>query len=302
MGRRMDSAAAALTPVPPVEALLQGIDLGLQAHVAWNQRLLRCALLHVSPGDDMLLPDAHLRCRFGLWLQRQQQELTRFDARAVQDLVQHHRAMHDAVRTLCQCALQGQPARIADLQAYEAGQSGMVASLTLLRQRVAEAALQHDALTGLPLRNGLDYAFDLRRRDAARLGLPLYLAMADVDRFKRVNDSHGHSVGDQALRHLARLMRESLRENDVLVRYGGEEFLLLLLGTEAEAVVQRLLQRLRGSPLRLQDGTPLALTMTVGLARVEPQDTLSTAIDRADRALLAGKQAGRDRYVLAPPS
>jgi len=287
------------SPAPDAVALLQGIDWGLQAHVAWNQRLLRCALLRENPGDDMLRPDAHRRCRFGRWFLAQQQALMHFDAQAVQDLARHHQAMHEAVRALCECALRGIPASQADLRSYEDGQSGMVASLNVLRQRLAESVLQHDALTGLPLRNGLDVVFELRCKDALRLGVPLYLAMADVDHFKRVNDTHGHSAGDQALRHLATLMRESLRENDVLVRYGGEEFLLLLLGAEAEVVVQRLLNRLRHTSLELDRGTKLTLTMTVGMTRVVPQDTLRTAIDRADRALLAGKQAGRDRYVMA---
>jgi diguanylate cyclase (GGDEF)-like protein len=288
------SAAAA-----DAQALLCGIDQGLQDHMAWNQRLLRCALLRENPGEDVLAADAHQRCRLGRWLLAQQPQLAHFDAQVLADLQRHHQAMHGAVRLLCQCALRSQPARLADLQAYEREQAAMVTAMTQLRQRLAEAVQQQDALTGLPLRNGLDYVFDLRRKDAVRLGVPLYLAMADVDHFKQVNDRYGHSVGDEALRHLAALMRANLRENDVLVRYGGEEFLLLLLGVEAEAVVQRLLQRLRAAPLRLDDGAELALTMTVGLARVGSQDTLQEAIDRADRALLAGKQAGRDRYVVA---
>ncbi len=292
-----------MTPPAPqnFDSLLTGIDRGIQAHLAWNQRLMRCALLHESPGEDMMQPDAHRRCLFGKWFLSEQEALARFDAVAVQTLEQQHRAMHDAVRALCGQSMQGLPAREADFRAYEAGQTGMVASLNALRQRVSDSALQHDALTGLPLRNGLEYAFQIRQKDSVRQGVPLHLAMVDVDRFKKVNDTWGHSVGDQALQHLARLMTGCLRENDVMVRYGGEEFLFLLLGPEAEGVVQRLLDQVRSTPMALPQGGSLSMTVTAGLARVGPKDALASAIDRADRALLAGKQAGRDRYLLAPP-
>lgn len=281
------------------QSLLANIDQGIEAHLAWNQRLMRCALLHEAPGDDMMQPDAHHQCVFGQWFLGEQDTLNTFDAGLTQALEQHHRAMHDAVRSLCQQAAQGRPADAADLQAYEGGQLAMVANLNLLRQRVADSVLQYDALTGLPLRNGLNYAFDIRQRDAARLGLPLHLAMVDVDHFKKVNDVWGHSVGDLALQHLARLMTGCLRENDIVIRYGGEEFLFLLLGPAPEGVVKRLLDEVRGHPMPLAGGGALAMTVTAGLTPVRPEDALASAIDRADHALLAGKQQGRDRYVLA---
>lgn len=281
------------------ESLLTGIDQGLQAHLAWNQRLMRCALLHESPGEDMMKPDAHRRCIFGKWFLTEQSTLAGFDAPATAELERQHRAMHDAVRALCSRSSQGQPANEQDFKAYEAGQTSMVASLNTLRQRVAESVLQHDALTGLPLRHGLHYAFDLRQRDAARNGLPLYLAMVDVDHFKSVNDTWGHPVGDLALQHLARLMGSCLRENDVLIRFGGEEFLLLLLGNGAEAVVRRLLDLVRTTPMPMQDAWPLRMTVTAGLTLVAVGDTLESALTRADHALLEGKMHGRDRCVIA---
>lgn len=283
------------------ESLIAGIDQGIQAHLAWSQRLMRCALLHESPGEDTMGPDAHRRCLFGQWFLTEKPALASFDAQVTDELERAHQSMHDAVRALCTQSAQGQPAREQDLSAYEAGQTAMVERLNTLRQKVAESLLQHDALTGLPLRNGLDYAFKIRQRDAARDGQALHLAMVDVDHFKHVNDTWGHSVGDLALQHLARLMQGCLRENDIVVRYGGEEFLFLLLGAEApERVLQRLLDEVRAHPMLLAGGHSLAMTVTAGLARVEPQDSLASALDRADRALLQGKQAGRDRVVVAP--
>lgn len=283
-----------------LEGLLAGIDQGVQAHVAWNQRLMRCALLHESPGADMMAPDAHQRCIFGKWFLTEKETLSGFDVAATDALARQHHAMHEAVRALCIASVEGMPAQPDDLQAYEDGQNGMVASLGILRQKVADALLQHDALTGLPLRNGLEYAFRIRQRDAARNGQPLHLAMVDVDHFKVVNDSWGHGVGDLALQHLAQLMSERLRGNDILVRYGGEEFLFLLLGQGAQGVIERLLQEVRTHPLLLPEGTQVRMTVTAGLTPVTPHDTLSSAVDRADRALMHGKQSGRDRCVVTP--
>ena len=290
-------------PTPPhFESLLTGIDQGIQAHLAWNQRLMRCVLSHESPGEDMLQSDAHRRCLFGQWFLAEKATLAGFDAAATQALEHQHQAMHDAVRVLCTQSAHGQAASAPDLQAYEAGQTGMVASLHTLRRKVAESLPQLDALTRLPLRNGLDYAFRIRQRDAARSGQLLHLAMVDVDHFKRVNDTWGHRVGDLALRHLAGLMTGCLRGNDVVIRYGGEEFLFLLLGAEAGCAIQRLLDAVRAHPMVLEGGPTLAMTVTAGLATVGAGDSLASAIDRADHALLQGKHEGRDRYVIAPAS
>ena len=127
--------------------------------------------------------------------------------------------------------------------------------------------------------------------------------MIDVDKFKSVNDTHGHVVGDLALRHIAATLSASLRENDVLIRFGGEEFVGLFLISESESVIsvmQRLLDALHAEPLRTEAGVVLKLTATVGVARVRQSESLTSAIDRADHALLQGKTFGRDQYVLAP--
>jgi diguanylate cyclase (GGDEF)-like protein len=284
---------------PHLESLLTGIDQGIQAHMAWNQRLMRCAMLHESPGDDMLKPDAHRRCIFGKWFQTEKLSLASFDAQATEAMERNHQSMHDAVRALCNSTLQGQLARAEDLAAFEQGQTTMLDELGKLRRKVAESVLQHDVLTGLPLRNGLNYAFEIRRSDAARTGQPLHLAMVDVDHFKVVNDTWGHPVGDLALQHLAALMSNCLRENDIVVRYGGEEFLFLLLGPGAEGVVRRLLDKVRNTPMPMAGASPLHMTVTAGLTPVLDSDTLASVVDRADQALLDGKMHGRDRYVIA---
>lgn len=281
-----------------LKALLQGIDRGIHDHLAWNQKLMRCALMHDSPGDDMLRSDAHQCCQFGQWFVVERCRLEGFDEVSTKAVDRSHRLMHAAVRAACVRSTQADQVPVGELRTYEVAQMEMVDGLNALRQRVMDAVMHIDSLTGLPLRNGLEYAFQLRQKDATRQGAPLYLAMLDVDFFKRINDTWGHPAGDLALQHLARLMTACLRDSDIAVRYGGEEFLLLLLGYEAEKVIQRILEEVRKHPLQIPDAEELTMTITAGLTPVAPADSLVSAVARADRALLTGKHSGRDRCVL----
>lgn len=289
-----------------VEDLLARIDKGIQSHLEWTQRLLRCSVLHESPGDDFLRPDAHRLCRLGGWLERDASVLEGFESGLSEKLLSTHQSMHDAVRAVCQGVLSARPADPAALRGFEENQTRLVELLSRLRELVADRAIRRDALTGLPLRHGLEQTFRQRQSDAARFKLVLHMAIVDIDYFKAVNDTYGHPVGDQALRHAATLLQDSLRRSDVLVRYGGEEFLAMLLNADsdgARATAERLLDAFRSTPMR-EGELELPIRISVGIAAVGAGDTLGAAVERADRALLKAKQDGRDRVVMAgdPPA
>ncbi|GAB4562449.1 MAG: diguanylate cyclase DgcZ [Rhizobacter sp.] len=300
-------SAAAPTPCTAepeaLEALLDGIDRGIESHLAWNQRLLRCALLREPPGDDVLHPRAHTLCCFGQWLHSHRAQLDNIDPVLAEQTASSHQSMHDAVRRMCEQLLLGQAASADDLLAYEHGQSTMVMVLNALRERTSRATTQLDVLTGLPLRHGLEHMFSLRRKDARRGEAVLWVAMIDVDRFKLVNDTHGHAVGDIALQHIAKRLAGCMRETDSLFRFGGEEFLALLMVREpkgAALLAQRLLEAVNAHPVCTPSGSSLKLSVTIGLAQVGPDESLAHATERADRALLQGKANGRNQFVTAP--
>lgn len=287
---------------PTTDALVAGIDLAIEAHLSWTQRLMRCALLRESPGEEMLNSDAHLLCQFGIWLGASGASLQEYDAPLVERLFGAHMAMHRAVKALCDNVLAGSAARERDLEAFQYNQSLMIHLLNTLRRAIVEEALQQDVLTGLPLRHGLEHSFGVRASDSSKSGRTLWLVMIDVDHFKLVNDHYGHGVGDQALRHIAHALASNLRGTDILIRYGGEEFLGMFSVAESDgvlAVAQRMIEALRAAPLRINDGTILALTATMGWAQARPGEVLGSVVDRADRALWQGKANGRDQYVLA---
>lgn len=153
----------------------------------------------------------------------------------------------------------------------------------------------HDMLTGALNRRAI-VAMAERWQRAKR---PFAVVLLDVDHFKRFNDLHGHATGDAALCHLVNCLRQGLRDGDMLGRYGGEEFMLLLPGTSrvaAMAVAERVATIVRDQPLVLPDKS-LGMTVSQGLATQDEAATLSAMIALADRRLYAAKGAGRDRVM-----
>lgn len=167
-----------------------------------------------------------------------------------------------------------------------------------------EALLQRatrDGLTGLWNRSTI---LEILTREIAqwqRTGLPLAVALLDVDHFKRVNDTHGHLAGDDVLRQLSGRVTEALRQSDWIGRYGGEELLAVLPGLtpeEATAPVERLRECVAERSFSTR-GQTIPVTLSVGLAWHRPGDTMETLIANADAALYEAKRAGRNRVVVA---
>lgn len=180
----------------------------------------------------------------------------------------------------------------------------------LVRHQLAFQA-HHDSLTGLAnRRHFMDRAHEVLH-GLARRHRPALVGMADLDFFKRVNDEHSHAAGDEVLRQCARLLRESLRSDDLLCRFGGEEFAFVLVDCEPEdgqALAERLRQQLAQHRFMLPKGTVLpGMTVSVGLAPLG-LGGLEKALGEADKALYQAKNEGRNRVVLAaapgirPPS
>jgi two-component system cell cycle response regulator len=157
-----------------------------------------------------------------------------------------------------------------------------------------------DPLTQLLNRRALTDRLQQEMERAMRYDATLALLMVDLDHFKAVNDTHGHLVGDDVLRDVARLLRETIRTTDVAARYGGEEFLVLLPETDdggAEAFAERIRVAVEAHPFEGSGGAALRLTASLGVA-VFPAPRVVTAEDllvRADAALYRAKADGRNR-------
>lgn len=129
---------------------------------------------------------------------------------------------------------------------------------------------------------------------------PLCVAMIDIDYFKRVNDEFGHSAGDTVLSHVADLLLKSVRSNDFVFRYGGEEFLVVFPETPldaASAAMERLRERIMQIPVLINEGTPLRITLSAGVARFEGHPDYEYLIRNADAMLYEAKNSGRNKVV-----
>jgi diguanylate cyclase (GGDEF)-like protein len=157
-----------------------------------------------------------------------------------------------------------------------------------------------DGLTGLANRRAASDALHGETARAERLETPLSVVLADLDEFKEVNDAHGHAVGDEVLRVVAEVLRETLRESDVAGRWGGEEFLLLLPGADEEGAAQ-LAERVRVAlAARSIPSVPgLHVTASFGVAEYAGETTPEQLLEAADGALYRAKRAGKDRVERA---
>lgn len=184
---------------------------------------------------------------------------------------------------------------------------GVLASLdaahTALRRQkeYAELLARTDALTGLANRRAFDEAAEQEVQRARRYNTPLALVMADLDHFKAINDRHGHHVGDQVLQHFAHILSASVRNLDLVGRWGGEEFAILMPGTDLEEAVQAA-ERMRQAVLTAApplDDRECAYTASFGVAAFRADTpTIISLLGRADTALYRAKDNGRNRVEM----
>lgn len=163
--------------------------------------------------------------------------------------------------------------------------------------------VETDPLTGVLNRQGMNR--DLRREwtRAVRTGQPLCVALADLDLFKRINDTWGHGVGDRVLCAAAHLFQRRLRSYDTVYRYGGEEFLFCLPNTDIETasgILDRLRRMVAELNVTCDNGQPVPVTVSIGVAQIVPGRSVQDAVTAADRALYVAKEGGRNRIERAP--
>lgn len=166
-----------------------------------------------------------------------------------------------------------------------------------------EAQATLDSLTGLPNRRGFDLLAAQALQEAQREPKPLTALLLDLDHFKRLNDSHGHLAGDLVLAGFARDLESCLRQSDIVCRWGGEEFIVLLKDTDASTglkIAEKIRQMIEHKHYRYE-GKSLQVTLSIGLTTLQADDTLHNLLSRADQAMYRAKQHGRNRTCTQMP-
>jgi diguanylate cyclase (GGDEF)-like protein len=182
-------------------------------------------------------------------------------------------------------------ARLAD------GRRKLAASLEQVHQLASR-----DELTRILNRRSLLEAMERERDRAERSGAPFSIAMIDLDHFKRINDDHGHAAGDAVLRAFAASVHDTMRVTDVFGRYGGEEFLFIMVGTEPPPALKAM-ERIRAAVAAQDWGAidpGIAVTFSAGIASHRKGETIEQLMHRADGAMYQAKAAGRDQVIVSP--
>lgn len=156
-----------------------------------------------------------------------------------------------------------------------------------------------DGLTGLPNRRAVEAWAVRQLKGAARHGFPFWVALADLDRFKRVNDTYGHDAGDTVLKKFAEILKANTRSSNICARFGGEEFLLVLTHVDkkgVEVAIERMREQLEGQTFRFGDRT-LGITVSFGVSGFQAHEApdFNLLTKKADLALYSAKQNGRNR-------
>jgi diguanylate cyclase len=179
------------------------------------------------------------------------------------------------------------------------------ARIAALENELVQAGemVREDHLTGSLNRRGMDESLEREIHRANRFDTPLCIALLDLDDFKKINDTHGHATGDEVLVHLVKVVKDTLRKLDIIARFGGEEFMILLPETPAEEAVQIITRLQRELTKRIfmnrDSDENLLITFSAGVALLQPEETQHALLDRADAALYKAKHAGKNRVVLA---
>jgi diguanylate cyclase (GGDEF)-like protein len=288
-----------------LQRMYDGLQQAIRDHAEWHRRIIRTLVcrLPLDPAD--LRQDALCSCGFGRWLHDTAQQTLRVRPQYT-PIESGHRRLHELAAEVLSELTDRDSIAAATFDRFVEQSVRLRVDLDSLRNDMVVALRSRDYVTGAYRRLEVLPALREARELAIRGVQPSCIAFMDLDRFKAVNDTHGHGLGDEVLAQAARCIIEHLRMYDRVFRYGGDEFLLLLPGTQPEEawhLVDRIRQALAEAPLGLgPDGETIRLTASFGITSLEPDLTVEECVARADRALLLAKAAGRDRVVCWDPA
>lgn len=218
------------------------------------------------------------------------------------DVFLHHRNGHRVPVTVRVAPIRDPDGVI--IGAVEVFSDSSIKMAALQRASELEEVAFRDALTGAANRALTEITLRARHDELRRYGWPYGVLFVDIDHFKQVNDTHGHEVGDQALLMVSRTLNGVVRASDLVGRWGGEEFIVLLVNVDRaklSATAERLLQLVRSSRLDLSHG-PISMTVSIGAVVARREEEPLDTVRRADQLMYCSKREGRDRVTIEAAS
>jgi diguanylate cyclase (GGDEF)-like protein len=280
--------------------ILEMIGAALDDHADWLRKWHRAVICGLPPDREVVSRHGPEISRFGSWFDlNKDRELVRQPV--FRQLWDDYSEMRDHGRRLALKAVDGERLLAREYDALMEKAEAFAVTARRIRDAFQRAMFDIDPLTGVHNRRSMLTELERERERSIRSGKALCICLCDIDRFKAVNDAHGHLVGDSVLLAVAGRLIANLRPYDSIYRFGGEEFLLAIAETDAvqaASIAERLRQEIAASDVVVDEGLALSVTASFGLAMIDAAVSLRTTIGQADEALYRAKRDGRNRVSL----
>lgn len=276
--------------------MIAQLDQSLYNHRQWYNSLIRTLICQLPPDRHDMSAEAWKECRFGQWYYQDVFESLKHHPR-FQALGDEHQRMHILARGLLEDLVNGTKISTYKYDDFANSLDRLRLEITSLKRELEDLLYNRDSLTGLYTRANI-LPFLREYHEKAKRGAHSFcLVMMDFDKFKEINDTHGHAAGDRLLSTAAHFVVKNLRTYDKVFRYGGEEFLICLQDiklSHAFKLIDRIREELKQLKISVGGGKILQVSASFGLTLLDPHLTIENSISNADKALYACKQAGRD--------
>lgn len=273
----------------------ESLGIVLDEHLRWIGQWHRAAFYRDGQGGERVSAPAS----FAAWCAAASRD-DLVHQPAVQKLATLHEQMHRQAKLVLLKAATGEPPSEAEYETVIGRFEEFTLHLRRMERAFGAAASGLDPLTGLRTRRGMMEALERELNRFRRAGQSFCLALCDIDKFKGINDTYGHDIGDRVLAATAAVISRGVRSFDEAFRMGGEEFLVCLKETamdEGYQVIERLRIDLMQSPVVLPDGRVIPVTASFGLVEAQAELSVDELVICADRALYQAKNAGRNRVI-----
>lgn len=285
-------------------ATLSQLERAIDNHDKWFDAIARTLICRLPHEHRDVSEDAHRLCMFGQWYYDHAPDRLRSHPAFIA-IESEHKRMHQLAAGLLRTAAAGGTITTQDFDDFVNSMQRLRLQLYTLKHEVEDALYNLDPLTGAASRTGMLTKLREQQDMVKRKVQSCSIAMLDLDHFKDINDRYGHTAGDKVLVTAAHYVMQHIRPYDRLFRYGGEEFLLCLPGTDTQAGYE-MAERLRlevAEQLVDYDGKGrINVTMSIGLAPLDPDASVEQSIEHADKAMYAAKAAGRNCVRVWNPS
>ncbi len=287
-----------------LEPIIKQLNEASAHYRCWMQNLMRTLVCRLEHDPIETRADAHCHCEFGKWYYAAHPDAL-LQSPAFLEIAERHEKMHAYAASMLQINGSDRVVTTHDFDCFRDNHEAFFLAVEALKAEIEGYMLNRDSLTGVLNRTLLHTELERLRQIVTRRVSSASLVMVDLDHFKRLNDTHGHPFGDKVLHGVAEFFTGSLRPFDKVFRYGGEEFLIAMIDTDAESafsIAERLREGLADIAFETEHGDEVFITASFGVAQMRPEYASEECVENADKALYRAKESGRNRVEIYWPA